>query len=50
MGADRLSSEELEVYSRQLVLDEIGYEGQLRLKGGRVLLAGVGGLGSPYAG
>jgi len=49
MGADRLSSEELEVYSRQLVLDEIGYEGQLRLKGGRVLLAGVGGLGSPIA-
>ncbi|MGC8850524.1 MAG: HesA/MoeB/ThiF family protein, partial [Candidatus Bathyarchaeia archaeon] len=47
--ADRLSSEELELYSRQLVLDEIGYEGQLKLKGGRILLAGAGGLGSPIA-
>ncbi|MBS7644599.1 HesA/MoeB/ThiF family protein [Candidatus Bathyarchaeota archaeon] len=47
--ADRLSNEELELYSRQIVLDEIGYEGQLRLRRSRVLLAGAGGLGSPIA-
>jgi adenylyltransferase/sulfurtransferase len=44
-----LSEEELWAYSRQLVLNEIGYEGQLRLREGRVLLAGAGGLGSPVA-
>lgn len=43
------SREEIERYSRQIVLDEIGYEGQLRLKKGKVLLIGVGGLGSPIA-
>ncbi|MCL4435633.1 MAG: HesA/MoeB/ThiF family protein [Thaumarchaeota archaeon] len=43
------SREEVERYSRQIVLDEIGYEGQLRLKKGKVLLIGVGGLGSPIA-
>ncbi|MEM2122237.1 MAG: ThiF family adenylyltransferase [Candidatus Bathyarchaeia archaeon] len=48
-GADRLSSEELELYSRQIVLDEIGYGGQLKLRNGRILLAGAGGLGSPIA-
>lgn len=46
---NRLSNEELELYSRQLVLDEIGYEGQLKLREGRILLAGAGGLGSPIA-
>jgi adenylyltransferase/sulfurtransferase len=44
-----LSEEEKWTYSRQLVLPEIGYEGQLRLKEGHVLLAGVGGLGTPIA-
>jgi len=39
------SSEELERYSRQMVLKEIGAEGQKRLKNARVCVAGVGGLG-----
>jgi len=39
------SSEELERYSRQIVLKEIGREGQKRLKNARVCVAGVGGLG-----
>jgi molybdopterin/thiamine biosynthesis adenylyltransferase len=39
------SSEELERYSRQIVLKEIGREGQKRLKNARVCIAGVGGLG-----
>ncbi len=46
---DRLSDEELLVYSRQIVLKEIGYEGQIRLKNGRVLLVGLGGLGTPVS-
>lgn len=44
-----LSKDELEYYSRQVVLAELGYNAQLRLKGARVCLMGVGGLGSPAA-
>lgn len=36
-------------YARQLVLDEIGEEGQEKLKNARVLIVGAGGLGSPAA-
>ncbi|HEY0208466.1 HesA/MoeB/ThiF family protein [Acerihabitans sp.] len=36
-------------YSRQLLLEEIGPEGQERLTSATVLLAGLGGLGSPAA-
>nr|WP_227410876.1 HesA/MoeB/ThiF family protein [Thermosphaera aggregans] len=43
-GAGVLSAEELERYSRQIPL--IGVEGQLRLKGSSILVAGAGGLGS----
>ena len=42
-----LSAEELQRYSRHLLLPEVGLEGQRRLKAGRVLLVGAGGLGSP---
>ena len=34
-------------YSRQILLDEIGEEGQRRLFHYRVLIIGAGGLGSP---
>jgi len=44
-----LSDYELEFYSRQIVLPEIGYNGQLKLKKARVCVAGLGGLGSPAA-
>ena len=44
-----LSSEELRRYGRHLVLPEVGLEGQRKLKAGRVLLVGAGGLGSPVA-
>lgn len=40
-----LSGEELERYSRQIVLREIGLEGQKKLKNSRVSIIGVGGLG-----
>jgi adenylyltransferase/sulfurtransferase len=39
------SSEELERYSRQIVLKAIGTEGQARLKNARVCVVGIGGLG-----
>jgi molybdopterin/thiamine biosynthesis adenylyltransferase/rhodanese-related sulfurtransferase len=44
-----LSSQSRKRYSRQLLLDEIGEAGQLKLSDSRVLLIGVGGLGSPAA-
>src|SRR6476646_9628572 len=42
-----LTPDEIERYKRQLVLKEIGGEGQQRLKEARVLVVGAGGLGSP---
>jgi adenylyltransferase/sulfurtransferase len=40
---------ELRRYARHLSLPQVGVEGQRRLKGARVLVVGVGGLGSPAA-
>lgn len=42
-----LSFEEIQRYQRQIVLPEIGIEGQNRLKQAKVLCIGAGGLGSP---
>lgn len=39
----------MERYSRQILLPEIGEEGQARLQAAKVLIVGVGGLGSPIA-
>lgn len=36
-------------YDRQIMLPEIGEEGQFKLKQSKVLIVGVGGLGSPIA-
>lgn len=44
-----LSNEELERYSRHLILKEIGYKGQKKLKDSKVLIIGAGGLGAPAA-
>jgi molybdopterin/thiamine biosynthesis adenylyltransferase len=44
-----LTSDEIERYKRQLVLKEIGGEGQQKLKAARVLIIGAGGIGSPLA-
>ncbi len=48
-GLPELSSAELQRYGRHLVLPNVGLDGQRRLKAGRVLLVGAGGLGSPVA-
>ena len=42
-----LSPEEVERYSRHLIIPEIGTLGQRRLKNAKVLVIGAGGLGSP---
>lgn len=42
-----LSATEIQRYSRHLTLEEVGIEGQKRLKSASVLAIGTGGLGSP---
>jgi sulfur-carrier protein adenylyltransferase/sulfurtransferase len=44
-----LTNEEVQRYSRHLIMPEVGVEGQRRLKAARVLCVGAGGLGSPAA-
>ena len=46
-GGSELSSEDLDRYSRQVMLEEIGYQGQLKLQQAKVCVVGVGGLGNP---
>lgn len=46
-----LTKTEVERYTRQLILDEVGLSGQQKLKAARVLVVGAGGIGSgviPY--
>ena len=43
----QFSKEELERYSRHLIIPEFNIEGQRKLKGSSVLVIGSGGLGSP---
>ncbi|MCE1244706.1 molybdopterin-synthase adenylyltransferase MoeB [Oryzomicrobium sp.] len=44
-----MTDAELVRYSRHILLNEIGVEGQERIRQGRVLIIGAGGLGSPAA-
>ncbi|MFC1755231.1 ThiF family adenylyltransferase [Thermoproteota archaeon] len=44
-----LSEKEKERYSRQIILEEIGFSGQTKLHESKVCLIGAGGLGSPIA-
>jgi molybdopterin-synthase adenylyltransferase len=44
-----LSQEELVRYDRQILIPELGREGQERLKKAKVFIAGAGGLGSPVS-
>ncbi len=42
-----LTEAQIERYSRHIILSEVGGKGQEKLLGGKVLLVGAGGLGSP---
>ena len=44
-----LSEEQIERYSRNIILNDVGVEGQEKILGGKVLVAGAGGLGAPAA-
>ncbi|WP_040436872.1 HesA/MoeB/ThiF family protein, partial [Melaminivora alkalimesophila] len=44
-----MTDDQLLRYSRHIMLDEIGIEGQERILAARVLIVGAGGLGSPAA-
>ncbi|MBL0167465.1 MAG: molybdopterin-synthase adenylyltransferase MoeB [Propionivibrio sp.] len=44
-----MTDEQLLRYSRHILLDEIGIEGQTRIIGAHALIIGAGGLGSPAA-
>ena len=46
-GSEDLSKKELDKFSRQVMLEEIGYNGQLKLKNAKICIVGVGGLGNP---
>src|SRR5512146_1230964 len=43
------SEEQIERYSRHIILPEVGGLGQRKLLEGKVLIVGAGGLGSPAA-
>jgi sulfur-carrier protein adenylyltransferase/sulfurtransferase len=47
--AAELNREEVQRYSRHLIMPEVGVEGQRKLKAARVLCIGAGGLGAPAA-
>ncbi len=42
-----LSQDEIQRYSRHLIMPEVGMEGQKKLKAASILLVGTGGLGAP---
>ena len=46
-GSEELSKKDLDRFSRQVMLEEIGYNGQLKLKNAKVCVVGTGGLGNP---
>jgi len=45
----KTTDQDLKRYSRHILLDELGEEGQTKISEGRVLIVGAGGLGSPAA-
>lgn len=46
-GGAELTSEELQRYSRQVMLEEIGFEGMEKLRSTKVCVVGAGGIGNP---
>src|SRR5215210_1397242 len=48
-GGAELTSEELQRYSRQVMLEEIGFEGMEKIRNAQVCVVGAGGIGNPVA-
>jgi adenylyltransferase/sulfurtransferase len=46
-GGAELTSDELQRYSRQMMLEEIGFEGMEKIRSARVCVVGAGGIGNP---
>ena len=46
-GGAELTSEELQRYSRQVMLEEIGFEGMEKIRSAKVCVVGAGGIGNP---
>lgn len=46
-GSVELSERDMQRYSRQVALEDIGYNGQLRLQAATICVVGTGGLGNP---
>jgi molybdopterin-synthase adenylyltransferase len=46
-GGMELTSEELQRYSRQIMLEEIGFEGMEKIRSAKVCVVGAGGIGNP---
>jgi molybdopterin-synthase adenylyltransferase len=46
-GGSELKSEDLQRYSRQIMLDEIGFVGLEKLRKAKVCVVGIGGIGNP---
>ncbi len=46
-GGAELTSEELQRYSRQVMLEEIGFEGMEKIRSAKVCIVGAGGIGNP---
>ena len=44
-----MTDEQIERYSRHIILKEVGAKGQKKLLNGKVLIIGAGGLGAPAA-
>ena len=47
--SEGLTPRELERFSRQVMLEEIGYNGQIKLRQAKICIVGSGGLGNPIA-
>src|ERR671929_1608203 len=46
-GGAKLTNEDLQRYSRQIMLEEIGFTGMEKLRDANVCVVGVGGIGNP---
>ena len=48
-GGAELTSDELQRYSRQVMLEEIGFEGMEKIKSAKICVVGAGGIGNPVS-